>query len=137
MEQTSRSDKTEWQGPQVYLHKPDLLPLIPEQAQRILLVGCGDDKLGEELKRRRQRHVLGIEADPQAAGEARKRLDEVIVAEIEGVDIAALGRFDCVVCDDVITRLKQPWVTLGRLRQALEPTGSFIARFLMRVNSPW
>ena len=66
------------------LPNPDLLALIPPDAHTILDVGCGTGALGAAY--REQNHaarLLGIERDPRAAAIASKRLDLVVVADVE------------------------------------------------------
>jgi len=94
-----------------------LLAAVPLGAKTILHVRCGTGSLGAALKARQPCLVVGIEADPRAAGVARQRLDEVI--EDAAVNLAAAGsqaHFDCIVCE--------------RLEQLIEP-----AQFLTQVKA--
>jgi 2-polyprenyl-3-methyl-5-hydroxy-6-metoxy-1,4-benzoquinol methylase len=108
--------------------RPELFPLIPEKAMRILDVGCGEGMLGELLLRRGAEEVVGIEKDPEAAQSARKRLNQVIEADVETL-VGPLhpGYFDAIICADVLEHLIDPWRTLKVLGQCLSHNGYLIA----------
>ena len=70
--------------------------------------------------------VTGIEIDAEAAEEARKVCDKVIVADLDTLDLAAaLGdeKYDVGLFGDVIEHLKDPRSALVGMRQALAPGG--------------
>jgi SAM-dependent methyltransferase len=94
--------------------------LVPASARRVLDLGCATGALGAAL----ERTVVGIERDPDLAAVAARRLDRVIVADLESVDFGEVGRFDCVVAADVLEHLSDPWTVLRRaVADALEPGG--------------
>jgi 2-polyprenyl-3-methyl-5-hydroxy-6-metoxy-1,4-benzoquinol methylase len=108
--------------------RPELLALIPGTARRVLDVGCGAGRLGEALKARQPAEVLGVELVPAAAERARTRLDGVYVGDVEGWEPpTTAGRFDCVVCGDVIEHLREPGRFLRRARGWLDPRGRLVA----------
>jgi len=114
-----------------YFHwsRPDLLELVPKSAKRVLDVGCAAGLLGESIKQRQQCEVVGIEVDPKAAAAARKRLDHVIEEDVERSDLSSLGRFDAIVCGDILEHLREAGEVLRRLREALSEEGVLIASF--------
>ena len=63
--------------------RPELLARIPTSARRVLDLGCGAGRLGEQLKSRQPVEVVGIERDPAVAERARERLDRAI-AKVRG-----------------------------------------------------
>jgi len=107
--------------------RPEVIELIPRQARRVLDVGCAAGMLGQELKRRQRCEVVGIEVDAVAAAEAYRRLDELIEGDVEMLDLGSLGRFDAVVCADVLEHLRDPGTALRKLRDLLAPGGALIA----------
>jgi GT2 family glycosyltransferase/2-polyprenyl-3-methyl-5-hydroxy-6-metoxy-1,4-benzoquinol methylase len=122
--QTACHDRQYFQWP-----RPDLLELIPRTAERVLDVGCAAGVMGEAVKRRQQCEVVGIELDPRAAREAEEKLDRLIEGDVESLDLSSLGRFDVVVCGDVLEHLRGPAQVLRKLRRVLSPDGLLIASF--------
>jgi GT2 family glycosyltransferase/tetratricopeptide (TPR) repeat protein/2-polyprenyl-3-methyl-5-hydroxy-6-metoxy-1,4-benzoquinol methylase len=114
-----------------YFHwpRPDLLELVPEEAKRVLDVGCAAGAFGESLKRRQKCEVVGIELDAQAAAEAKGRLDKAVEADVEALDLSPLGKFDAIVCGDILEHLREPGEVLCRLHGALNESGVLVASF--------
>jgi 2-polyprenyl-3-methyl-5-hydroxy-6-metoxy-1,4-benzoquinol methylase len=107
--------------------RPDMAPFIPEGLERVLELGCGSGLFGEALKRSGVREVVGIEASPGPARAAAQRLDRVIVANVERdpLDLPADG-FDCLVCNDVLEHLTDPWAALKKLQPCVRAQGWLI-----------
>jgi 2-polyprenyl-3-methyl-5-hydroxy-6-metoxy-1,4-benzoquinol methylase len=104
--------------------RPDLEALVPATAEAVLDVGCGSGLLGERLKRRGVRRVVGLELNPVAAERAKAILDEVLVCDVEAVDVPfADASFDCLVYGDILEHLIDPWAVLRRHRRLLKPDG--------------
>src|SRR4051794_1255470 len=93
---------------------------------RVLDVGCATGYLAAAL-RERGCTVVGIEADPDAAAQARAHCDAVVVGDVEAprtrAETAARGPFDVVMCADVLEHLRDPWEVLAWLRTLLAPGG--------------
>jgi len=108
--------------------RPEVVALIPMTARRILDVGCGRGRLGDRLKERQPAEVVGIELQADAAAVARERLDQVVEqsAEDPALDFPD-GRFDCVVCADVLEHLREPAEVLAKIRRWLTPDGALVA----------
>jgi GT2 family glycosyltransferase/2-polyprenyl-3-methyl-5-hydroxy-6-metoxy-1,4-benzoquinol methylase/tetratricopeptide (TPR) repeat protein len=110
------------------LARPELVALIPPTARRVLDVGCAAGRLGQALKARQEARVCGIEIDPDAAGEAKRHLDQVIVGDLERLEVPfPEGHFDCIVCGDVLEHLAEPGRFLERARRWLAPDGCLVA----------
>jgi 2-polyprenyl-3-methyl-5-hydroxy-6-metoxy-1,4-benzoquinol methylase len=99
---------------------------VPEAARRVLDLGCGNGALGAHLKRRPGREVVGVTFSEEEAREARGRLDEVVVCDLEEFDAEGLGEFDCVICSHVLEHLTRPEDLLRRLRGSLSAGGVLV-----------
>lgn len=99
---------------------------VPADARRILDLGCGGGAFGEALRHSRACSVVGVTRDEAEAVQARQRLDEVIVSDLNEFDPAPLGRFDCIVCSHVLEHLLSPERLLQRLRACLTPGGPLL-----------
>jgi 2-polyprenyl-3-methyl-5-hydroxy-6-metoxy-1,4-benzoquinol methylase len=72
------------------------------------------------------REVVGIEMDPVTAADAAVRLDDVIVGRYPD-DIPAGQTFDCVVFNDVLEHMDNPWSALEATIEHLAPGGAVVA----------
>jgi methionine biosynthesis protein MetW len=105
--------------------RPDIEALVPYGLGAVLDVGCGRGLLGAALKHSRgARRVVGIEIDAEAAKEARSRLDEVYLLDVEREPLPFDdGSFDCIVYGDVLEHLVDPWRVLHEQRRLLVADG--------------
>ena len=105
----------------------DLIPLVPEDANCILEVGCAEGMTGNELKKRPGVFVAGIETNETAAEMARKVLDDVITGDIESMDIPySPSVFDCIIFADVLEHLVNPLDVLKKMSKLLKKDGTVI-----------
>jgi 2-polyprenyl-3-methyl-5-hydroxy-6-metoxy-1,4-benzoquinol methylase len=109
-----------------------LLGLVTDAPRRVLELGCASGMFGAKLKERfPAAHVTGIEAGHDAAERARERLDHVICARLESVDLALEGlqpgAIDLVIAADILEHLVNPWELLVRLRPFLAPEALVLA----------
>ncbi|HEY0982248.1 methyltransferase domain-containing protein, partial [Schlesneria sp.] len=107
--------------------RPEVVALIPTSAHNVLDIGCGAGKLGQSLKQRQAVHVTGLELNPLAAEHARQSLDSVLELDIEDESVQfEPGRFDCVVCADVLEHLREPGRVLEKIRTWLATNGVLV-----------
>src|SRR3954465_5000282 len=80
--------------------RPEILAHVPRDARRVLDLGCATGTTGAALKRRQPVEVAGVRApgrpprggggggggEPEYAREAARRLDRVVVADVEALD---------------------------------------------------
>ena len=97
--------------------------------KRVLDVGCAAGDFAEVLAGRGCM-VTGIEIDPEAARQAERYCERVLVGDVEHLDVESEldeGSFDVVIFGDVLEHLKNPLMTLKRLKPALRPEGYAVA----------
>ncbi len=104
--------------------RPEILEHVPRGARRVLDLGCATGTTGAALKQRQAVEVVGVELEPDYAREAATRLDEVLTADVESA--APDGRFDVLIAADILEHLKDPWSTLKRYGDLLEPGATVI-----------
>jgi len=108
--------------------RDDLLVLVPLDSRDILDIGCANGLLGEILKKRQTCRVTGVDSNAALLNVAETRLDNVINGDIEEIiDRGTLGKFDCIVCGDLLEHLNNPWKVVSGLRRHLKKGGLFVA----------
>lgn len=105
----------------------EMLPFVPVDAKRILDIGCGDGAFGMQLKNRQACHVSGLELTDAAAAVAQLRLDSVVVGSAEDPLPFGDQRFDCIICNDVLEHLIDPWRAVHQFAHRLAPSGCIVA----------
>jgi 2-polyprenyl-3-methyl-5-hydroxy-6-metoxy-1,4-benzoquinol methylase len=105
--------------------RAEIASFVTEPPGLIVDVGCGGGAAGRTLKQKFPGiRVIGVENNPQAAAEAQKRLDEVIVGSIDSTSVAERLQGEpiaLVLLLDVLEHLYDPWRTLVRIRSWLAP----------------
>jgi 2-polyprenyl-3-methyl-5-hydroxy-6-metoxy-1,4-benzoquinol methylase len=94
----------------------------------VLDVGCATGFLAEALVQRGC-VVSGIEYDADAAEQARRHLDQLVVGDLNDLDLAEAfgGRtFDVIILGDILEHLVDPAVVLAGLVVLLAPGGSVV-----------
>ena len=107
--------------------RADVLAVVPP-ASSYLEVGCGAGAFGATVKAAHPgSDVWGIELVPEAAAEARTRLDHVVAGPFPDVADEIDRTFDCIICNDVLEHMVDPWSALDRLVTMLAPGGAIVA----------
>lgn len=112
----------------------EMLEFVPEEARRILDVGCAGGGFAAKLKSRREREVWGIEPNPGAAAKARRVLDKVVTGFFEeGADLPG-NYFDCIIFNDVLEHLFAPEKALAFARTLLRDEGGFVTASIPNIR---
>lgn len=107
--------------------RPEMLPYIPDHASRILDVGCGSGQFGAQL-RHTGREVWGAELNPEAAAAAKLVLDHAFCGDIETLmPQLPPTYFDCIIFNDVLEHLVDPFSMLRNIQPLLAPGGVVVA----------
>lgn len=107
----------------------EMLPYIPQEAQCFVELGCGAGGFGALLRQAKPGcTVTGVEIYPQAALEARGRLDNVIELPVEiALEIMEVNSIDCVICNDILEHLTDPWAVCLQIKRILRKNGTIVA----------
>jgi len=109
-------------------NRSEMAAFVPSHAKVILEVGCGNAAFAAMLKASRNVVITCIEPFEPAAVIARQRVDRVICSSIEdGVSELGSERFDCIVANDVLEHLVDPWDAVSKLSVLLKPEGAIVA----------
>ena len=105
----------------------EMLPLVPPAAKKILELGCGTGAFAAQLKERNNCEVWGIEHVEKQARKAKGILDKVIIGDVTTEVDGLPGRyFDCVICNDILEHLVDPYTLLKALRDHLTDNGVLV-----------
>lgn len=108
--------------------RAEMLDFLPPDANKVLEIGCGEGAFGSAMKDWGVGHVTGIELFEDAARTAAQRIDRVLNTDaLQGIDRLAGETFDCIVCNDVLEHLADPWAVLRRAHGLLTPGGVVVA----------
>lgn len=111
------------------VERREMLHYIPKGAVRFVEIGCGTGAFGSLLRQNiNNANVVGIEMHPASALIAKSRLDLVIEEPVEiGLGLLKNNDSDCIICNDVLEHLVDPWLVLNGLRKKLKKNGSIVA----------
>lgn len=106
-------------------HAQILVWVEREQPADVLEIGTATGYLSFEMAKRGCT-VTGIEKDPGMAKVARSYCSKMLVGDIETMNLEGLGRFDAIICADVLEHLRDPRKTLQQLHKLLKPDGKML-----------
>ena len=106
----------------------EILPFVPV-VDSYLDLGCGEGRFAEQLKARHPgATVWGVEPRTRRRPrEAAPRVDYVIVGAFPECRSKIDRRFECIVCNDVLEHMVDPWSASAELARLLEPGGTLVA----------
>ncbi len=111
-----------------FLERTEVLGFVPDEARTLLDVGCSRGGFGHALRRRGRVRVLwGVEADAEAAAAAAPYYDELVVGLFPEALEGRSQQFDCVVFNDVLEHIADPWAALQSATARLRPGGAVVA----------
>ncbi len=107
--------------------RSNMAEYIPVGAQTILDIGCAEGYFGKYLKETRSVEVWGVEIDEKAALIARDHIDNVLLGDVTLLlnDIPD-QYFDCIVFNDVLEHLVNPYKVLTEIKNKLTPHGMLV-----------
>ncbi|HRP02391.1 MAG TPA: class I SAM-dependent methyltransferase [Candidatus Kapabacteria bacterium] len=104
--------------------RPEMLEFIPKDTKNILEFGCSNGLFGQSVKDMLKVSYWGVEINKNAAIEATKVLDKVINTDInDSWELLPLHSFDCIVFNDVLEHLIDPYSVLNKCKDYLSDSG--------------
>jgi 2-polyprenyl-3-methyl-5-hydroxy-6-metoxy-1,4-benzoquinol methylase len=107
--------------------RPEMLQFIPAGVRSVLEVGCSTGNFGMLLKSERHAEVWGVEMSEDAAKVASEKLDHVICGPFTDQLDLPRKRFDCIVFNDVLEHMVDPYAALALAKCLLADGGSVVA----------
>jgi len=116
-------------GPDGYygLARTEMLELLPAGIKSLLDVGCGEGAFLDACRQRLPNlRLSGIEPTEEPASRARARGLDVTTGSFPD-DLPPSERFDCIVFNDVLEHLVDPWAALQTAGERLSDEGWVVA----------
>lgn len=119
-------------------HRPEVLPLVPEDARRVLDVGGGEGHFLALLRQQRgcETHLSEYSAAVCSLAASAQRVDHVWPGDFLALDGDAVARrvgaeagsgvFDCITFLDSLEHSADPGQWLAKARDLLRPDGSIV-----------
>jgi len=105
-----------------------MLKYIPENVKKTLDLGCACGNFSELVKTNFGAECWGVEIEPEAAQAAAVKLDRVINADVNRcLDDMPDNYFDCIICNDILEHLADPYTLLINLKEKLTAEGIVVA----------
>lgn len=107
--------------------RTEMLRYIPENAVRILEVGCGEGSFCSLLKRN-DREIWGIEINQEAAKKAQNECHTLLVGDFNEIyEQIPEHFFEVVIFNDVLEHLYNPWETIRKVKKILATNGLLVS----------
>lgn len=107
--------------------RPEMIDFIPIGANKILDIGCGEGAFSQQLKQKLNAEVWGLEINNNAAAMAQKKIDKVIIGDIsQSVNKLPNAYFDCIVFNDVLEHLVDPFRILAEVKKNINRGGVIV-----------
>jgi 2-polyprenyl-3-methyl-5-hydroxy-6-metoxy-1,4-benzoquinol methylase len=107
-----------------------MLKYIPQNVKKTLELGCAEGNFSELVKTNFGAECWGVEIYRQAAEVAATKLDKLINADVvKCQDEIPDNYFDCIICNDILEHLVDPYTLLIDLKGKLTAEGVVVASF--------
>lgn len=103
----------------------EVLSKVPEDAKKILDIGCGAGDNARQLMRE-DRTIIGLTLSEDEAKIAGEFCDRVIVANVEQGLPEPMSGVDVAICSHILEHICFPEKLLAGVRQSLSPNGRLI-----------
>lgn len=103
----------------------NLYDYVPKKS-RVLDIGCSSGNFGDVLRHEKNCDVTGLDIDAADIAEAKKKLNNAYVRNVETDDLSDLGVFDVIIFADVLEHLLDPIGALSKAKTLLKPKGRIL-----------
>lgn len=109
--------------------RAEIVPFVPDGVTSLLDVGCGNGGFGGLLRARFGPHLrlVGVEPMDEAAAQARTSGFDEVVPGFFPEALHSSEKFDCIVFNDVLEHMVDPWSALESAHERLSPDGVIVA----------
>jgi len=105
--------------------RTEMLPFLPKEYSKILEIGCDVGNFRQLFSQNCE--YWGIEPFKGAADVAKTKLDKVLVDFYDDAEKQIPDNyFDCIIANDVIEHIEQPWLFLQSLKTKMSPNASLV-----------
>lgn len=105
--------------------RAEMIGFIPDTTEKLLDIGCGYGYFGLSVKKKFNNiEIWGIEINQDAGLKAKENLDNVLINSIEkALDNLPDQYFNCIVFNDVLEHLVDPYEVLEKIKKKISPNG--------------
>jgi 2-polyprenyl-3-methyl-5-hydroxy-6-metoxy-1,4-benzoquinol methylase len=109
--------------------RDEVAAYVPIDSNTILDIGCGSGNFGNLLKERGENvNVWGVELNAKVAQLASKKLDKIIVGDIEKcIPEIPDSFFDCITFNDSLEHMIDPFNVLLKIKSKLTEKGVVVS----------
>lgn len=108
--------------------RQEMLKFVPLKAKTTLEFGCGCGNFSELIKNKYDSECWGVEMNSQAAKTASEKLHRVINENAhQSLSQIPEKYFDCIIFNDVLEHMADPYSLLIGVKSKLKPSGVIIA----------
>lgn len=108
--------------------RPEMVKFIPTNAKNILDIGCGEGLFVASLNKKNNIESWGVEINQEVAEIAKNNLDKVLVGDaLQVLDSIPDNYFDCIVFNDVLEHMENPYIILKKIKMKLNSGGVVIS----------
>lgn len=109
-------------------HRFEMLEFIPDKLKKVLEVGCGEGNFGQIIKNIYNAEVWGVDIQKSTKKILKNKLDYVYIGDFNKVSIKLPNNyFDCIIFNDTLEHMENPWDTLIKCRKLLNVKGVIVA----------
>lgn len=101
----------------------EMKKFIPQYAKKIIDIGCGEGVFCDSFKKN-DTELWGIEINEKVGSVAKEKLNKVLIGDVSLIlDELPNNYFDCIIFNDVLEHIIDPYSVLKRIKNKLSSNG--------------